>query len=341
MDTMNQTRWRSIVGAACACWLLGAACAARAEPSASERETARSLMDEGDKRRIAGDLWGARERFQAANEIMHVPTTAFELARVETETLQLVEARATALAAANMPVQPNESPLYPKARADAARLAMDLAPRVPDVTVIIEPQTSLNRLAIDGVQMPRLVRPLPFKLNPGAHVLSVEAPGYVSDTQQFSLAEAQHAELHVLLKPAPALAAAPDEPATAPPRASATRDIQPYPAARTRGFVAAAIGGVVLATGVASGIWSAVETGAIRDLCHSDRCPEAVHDRRDIANTLANIANVTVPIGVVGLGYGLFEILTHPYAPKPRQSARAVRVSIDPLNARVTLRGAL
>jgi hypothetical protein len=37
----------------------------------------------------------------------------------------------------------------------------------------------------------------------------------------------------------------------------------------------------------------------------------------------------------------LFEILTHPYAPKPRQSARAVRVSIDPLNARVTLRGAL
>jgi len=331
--------WRSFV--ACALWILGTASTVSAEPTDSERAQARSLMNEGDRRRSSGDLWGARERFQKAHGIMHVPTTAFELARIQAQISQLVEAQATALAVADMRVQDPEPQPFAVARANAAQLAQELAHRVPDITLSIEPRSALTRLLVDGIDKPSFTSSVPMKLNPGTHVLSIEAAGFTSETRQILLAEAQHAELHVQLKPAVAQAnsGAPPLPALS---ANVLRDVQPYPAARTRGFIAAAAGGMVLAAGAASGIWSALEAGAIRDQCQGDSCPESVRDRRDFANTMANIANIAVPVGVLGLGYGLFEILTHPYpVQEQRMATKSIRLSVDPLRVRITLRGAL
>ncbi|HTU62558.1 MAG TPA: hypothetical protein VMF89_29055, partial [Polyangiales bacterium] len=69
---------------------------AAAEPGASERETARALMTEGDKLRAAGDLRAALTRYQAAHAIVHAPTTGLDLARVQAQLGLLVEARSTA-----------------------------------------------------------------------------------------------------------------------------------------------------------------------------------------------------------------------------------------------------
>lgn len=48
---------------------------AHAEPTAADKETARTLMQDGRAKRTKGDHAGALEAFRAAHGIMKVPTT--------------------------------------------------------------------------------------------------------------------------------------------------------------------------------------------------------------------------------------------------------------------------
>ena len=71
---------------------------ARAEPTAGDKETARSLMDEGDRKFAAKDFKGALDAYQGAHAIMGVPTTGIEVAKAQEALGLLVEARDTLLA---------------------------------------------------------------------------------------------------------------------------------------------------------------------------------------------------------------------------------------------------
>src|SRR5579884_1405121 len=81
---------------------------ARADPTAADRETARALMDDGRALREKNDLRGALQRFKAADDIMHVPTTALEVARTQIPLGLLVEARDTIARIRLMPAKPGE-----------------------------------------------------------------------------------------------------------------------------------------------------------------------------------------------------------------------------------------
>src|SRR3954465_4696982 len=54
---------------------------ARAEPSASERATARSLAQEGYAALTEKDYVAAEDRFRRANELVHAPTLVIDRAR--------------------------------------------------------------------------------------------------------------------------------------------------------------------------------------------------------------------------------------------------------------------
>jgi hypothetical protein len=62
------------------------------EPTASEKETARGLMDEGHAKDDRGDHAGALESFRAADALMHVPTTGLEVGRQQVALKLLVAA---------------------------------------------------------------------------------------------------------------------------------------------------------------------------------------------------------------------------------------------------------
>src|SRR5215216_121208 len=76
--------------------VLAAACAhstvAWAE-SAEDRESARQFLDRGDEQVEKGELEGALASYQAAHELMHVPTTGLEVARLLVKLGKMVEAR--------------------------------------------------------------------------------------------------------------------------------------------------------------------------------------------------------------------------------------------------------
>jgi hypothetical protein len=287
--------------------------------SATDAETARTLMDEADRLRDAGDLWAALERYHAADEIMHVPSTGIELAKAQAALLQLVEARATALSTVHLPEQPNESKVFRESRAEAVKLAAALAPRIADLTLAIEPASAQAAVRVDGQAIPRISRSLPYKLNPGSHVLLVEAPGFASKTEQLTLAEGQHATLGMTLTPAPS--AATTEPVAKQPSqhaAQANEATRPHadPGAgnRARAFVAFAAGGALLVTGAVAGILSLTKASDVRAQCNNNVCPESLRGQAASADTLGTIANVTLPLGVLGVGYGIVELLLQPSA---------------------------
>jgi hypothetical protein len=290
-------------------------------------------MDDADRLHEQGDLWGALERFQAADRLMHAPTTALELAKVQALILQLVEARATALGATRIPVQPGEASVFASARAEAAKLAAELAPRIPDLTLTIEPANATETVSIDGNALPQLPHKLPYKLNPGSHLVLVEAPGFVQNSQRVSLAERQHASLSVVLVPEPAGKVAALSGGQAVPGAAA----DPNAAGRTRGYIGLAAGGAVLIAGAVAGIVSLTSVSDVRDQCQHNVCPASARSRIDTADTLGTLANIALPLGALGIGYGLFELLTH--AEVATERSKAVSVQVTPFG--VSMRGAL
>src|SRR5579864_9454433 len=97
-----------LVMAAAALGALFAADPARADPTAADRETARSLMQEARDLRDKGHMQDALKRFKAADDIMHVPTTGLEVAKTQASMGMLVEARDTVANIRKLPSSPTD-----------------------------------------------------------------------------------------------------------------------------------------------------------------------------------------------------------------------------------------
>jgi hypothetical protein len=117
--------------------MLGAA-AAHAEPTAADRETARTLMQDGRDLRDRGDLANALTRFRAADDIMHVPTTGLEVARVEAALGMLIEARDAIASIRKTPAKPSDPEPFHEARRKADDLDTSLEGRVPALTIFVD-----------------------------------------------------------------------------------------------------------------------------------------------------------------------------------------------------------
>ena len=119
---------------------------ASAEPTAPERETARTLLLSGREKRKNGQLMGALEDFEKAHAIMRVPTTGLDLGKAQQELGMLVEARATFLEAVRYPAQASESRAFKRARKEAKQLADEIAPKLGTLTIAVpnEAQVKLD-----------------------------------------------------------------------------------------------------------------------------------------------------------------------------------------------------
>lgn len=305
---------------------------ALAAPSPAERETARSLMQEGDRLREAGDDAEALVRYQSAHALMHVPTTGLALAQAQAKLGLLVEARGTAMEVIGLAAAPGEPPVFTTARKTASQLAAELETRVSTLETRVTPASAPYTLQIDDITLPSAARAVPFKTNPGSHSVHVRAPGFEPETRKVQLFEGATQEVAIELQPQ----AAP--PAPVPPPSAAAVDVprdDPGASGRTRGFIAVGVGGAVLAAGLVTGGLSWATTAHESKRCGNGACdPDALQR----ANTLANIANVSLPLGVLGLAYGLYELLSAPSSP-PTAAEASLRLELTPRGA--LLRGAL
>ncbi|MET0596003.1 MAG: hypothetical protein ABW133_25100 [Polyangiaceae bacterium] len=300
-------------------WLI--AVPAFAEPTAAEKESARTLMSQGRSRRAESDLRGALSSFIAADAIMRVATTGFEVARTQASLGQLVEARETIRRILRLPVRADDPPPFAEARANAERLDADLAPRIPSIR--IELRGTVNPLALtielDGTPIPAHAIGDPLKINPGHHVVVVRL-GDATTRGETEVAEGQKGLLAIDAPAAASVAdtapserrAPPPERRTSPGRSSSAPAVSPLVYV---GFGVAAVGASI---GAVSGLLSLSATNRAKATCEDTRCPAITRDDLESARSTATISNIGFAIAGAGLVVGLGALLLEsPASPKP------------------------
>jgi hypothetical protein len=316
---------------------------AQGAPSAADKETARALMDDGDKKFAAGDLQGALKSYKAADDIMKVPTTALEVARAQIKLKLLVEARDTLVRLMAIPTAPNESGAFAKARQEAAWLNEELVTRIPSLRVGVE---GLGvgvspEVTIDGEALPVAAVGLPRKLNPGLRRVVVSAKGYQSATAEVTLAEGENKELSValrliLLAPVPSTSAAPP-----PPPATSTTPSPPPPPSTPPATVtvptsiptagirhpALVYGGFGLGLlgvsfGVISGVIALNKASELEKKCPGNVCDEPERGAIVSTKNWALASNLGFAVGIAGAGVGVVALLVG--ARTPSTAARSV-----------------
>jgi hypothetical protein len=319
---------------------LGLATTAGAAPTAAERETARGLMAEGRAARARGDLMAAIKAFAGADAIMHVPTTGFELAKVEAAAGLLVEARDTALRASRIPEASDEPAPFNPARQGAIVLEMELEARIPSVRLTVKnaPDGATPKVRVDDIVAPAELLEQAIRVNPGHHVVAAEA-GTARGQQEVDVAECESKDVTIDLPPQEK-PAAPPQPASegtevteraAKPTAEGSRG---SPAMIVAGFSIAGAGALA---GLITGIASLSKTSSVKGsgLCQDGGtlCSPSVDGDISTARTLATVSNVSFLIAGAGAALGIVGLFvggSSPRAMQPPTESPQSRAHVEP-----------
>ncbi|HEX8793735.1 MAG TPA: hypothetical protein VF765_22485 [Polyangiaceae bacterium] len=276
---------------------------AAADPSPQQKELARDLMQRGYAARGAHDPKVALESFKGADDIMHVPTTGFEVARSQADLGLLVEAHETLLQVMRMKERPGEPQAFRDARGYAKVLDQQLGPRIPQLRISVSgaPSATVN---VDGTELPEGALLVPYKVDPGHHVVAATA-GAVTGRTETDVGEGEVKDVQVSLQatPTPAPApppAAPIVPESAEPEATpAHRGFGPLAWA---GFGIAVVG---VGVGAVTGVMTLNGKSSVASECNGKLCPPSTYDKIDSANTLATVSTIAFAVGGAGAALGL------------------------------------
>lgn len=307
----------SILGLALA---VGPRSALAAEPSAADKETARSLVLSGRDKRKSGDLQGALEDFERAHTIMGVPTTGLELGKAQIALGLLVEARTTLLDVSRYRERSDEPEPFKRARREAKPLADALLPRLATVNLELEnvPSGFTPKVTIDG--HPALAVSGPLKLNPGKH----EIVAAVGDEEKRAVVEVDEGGTDdVTLKfsgevPDTASSASSD-PARGP---SSTGDEPASGHSKLLLYAGIATAGAGVLVGSVTGLLAFSEYTNVTG-CRNNQCPPPTHDAIDRGMMFGNVSTVSFIIAGIGAAAAVVALLLPP--PEPDVATRPAR----------------
>jgi hypothetical protein len=286
--------------------MMVAAPIARAQPTPADRETARSMMQEGRDLRDKGDVKGSLQRFKAADDIMHVPTTGLEVARTQVSLGLLVEARDTVAAIHKMQAQPDDPAPFRDARVKADELDAQIESRIPTLTIAVSgaAEGDTPAVAVDGVSLPAAVAFLPRKIDPGHHVVSAKAASGEAK-QELDIAEGDKKEVQLTLA-AEASPMPPQEEPTA--GVAETSSVVHTPSALTWGGIV--VGGLGVAVGSVTGILELSKASALKNDCPSKQCATgSAASELSTANTLATISTVSFAVAAAGAAVAVVSLI--------------------------------
>jgi hypothetical protein len=275
-------------------------------------------MDDGDRKAEAHDDAGALQAYRAADGIMHVPSTAIEVIKTLARMGQLVEARDQALALIRMPKSEPEPAPFVAARAEAERLAVSLGARIP--TLSLHPTGlatgEVATVRVDGEIVTPDALPLPRRANPGPHHIVASAAGRADVTRDVQLTEGQTAPVELPF--GPALVAAPPPAPVSPPAPLPPSPAELPSGARSPGvatWAALGVGAAGVVVGTIAGVIELSKASGLKAQCHGNGCPATERDDLSSTNTLANVSNVALAVGVAGVALGAVLYFTAPRSP--------------------------
>lgn len=249
------------------------------------RNSARKLGEEGNKLFAAGDFAGALDRYQRAEALVSVPTLGVRIARCLVKLGRLVEATEKYVQVTRATLPADALPQHVEAVTQAKGELAELKPRVPTVTIRIEPPEGPVEVTIDGKPLPPALLGAGRSVDPGRHEV-IAKRGSKTKTATFEVAEGKSEEV--------TLDVGPFEAATAEPGSTETQD-----ALRIAGIAMLAAGGASLvAFGVTGGLALSKES-ELKDSCgEALECGPALHEDADAYNQLRLGSTIALWVGV-------------------------------------------
>lgn len=269
--------------------------AADGAPSAEDVAAARDRLREGVTLRERGETQAAIEKLRVAYTIIPTPVTAVELGKAYIAAGRILDARELCLSVRRIAVHPEETARSQGAREEAARLAVELEPRIPSLKIALElPKGATASVVIDDA--PVLVESLadPRKTNPGHHVLVARAGEGPEERVEVDLAEGESKDVKLAPKWVPPAKPKPKEGTT-------TERVVVRQGAHPSLWVGFSVATVGLVTTTAFSVL-AFDRANARDRCTDGYCPPQVLNG-DIAEARAFAGWATA--GGVVLGVGL------------------------------------
>jgi len=294
--------------------LAGAPAAAQSGDDASRAE-ARKIGYAGVEAYQAGDYATARDRLEAAYQLLKVPSLGLWSARALAKLGKLVEADARYLEVIKLPTSVGDEAIQEQARRDASSERGALARRIPSVLVRVE-GAPLGEVAVT-VDDEALVGAAPGEshlVNPGRHRIE-GIRGSARVRTEVTVAEGEQKEAMLRFVPAGADVAAgsgADAGLRAQPGAGVSTGGGPM---HTVGWVALGAGGAGLAVGVVSAFVVRSKKNHLDGVGCGDggqMCPASEAGNVDSYNSWRPVPTISLVAGAVLAGAGAYLLLTTP-----------------------------
>ncbi|GAB4514697.1 MAG: hypothetical protein Tsb0020_33230 [Haliangiales bacterium] len=303
---------------------------------AATKAVAEQLFREGRALITQGDFEQAAEKLEASLELDSASGTQGSLAWCYEKLGKLASAWFMYTEAAILADRDGN-----RTRAATARkLANALGPRLPRLQISLVELVPEVRVTLDGTELTTAVLGTAMYVDPGEHVITVDAPGYQPFSTMVTVAEAKLREVKIpTLEPIPEpKPVPPPKPIPAPMPPGSTKEVppplrpSPPPAdvGRTRrwaGLLTGGAGALVASAGLVVGAtaFSAWDDPFVRGDC--DRvtlvCSPEGQAATDKARDRTLLANILVGVGAVAIGAGAVLYLTAPdTSPNAAQAAR-------------------
>jgi hypothetical protein len=214
-------------------------------------------------------------------------------------------------------------------RLKIARAQIDkLRPAVPSLTLVLPASAPRDaHVRRDGIDLSAAALGVALPVDPGEHVVTVEANGRRPSEQRFTLERGQQKTVELTLGGAAAAGETPPAVATktAPPPAEAPAP-KPGQAQRIAGFAVGGVGGAMLLVGAITGGLTLAKKSTINANCNGTSCNHEGKLAADRAKTTGLVSTIGFSVGAAGLVTGAVLLLT---APKKTEEKAAAHYDID------------
>jgi hypothetical protein len=320
-DTLNpvgpsraafSARARSVRSCACRLAAAGGVCLWLAAPAAraqgdDPRAIAEALFRSGRELMAAGDLSEACAKFAESNRIDPKPGTLMNLALCHEKAGRTASAWAEYVQAAEISRRAGQDERERVANERAHSLEATLPHLVIDSSAGPDAAITLDDQPIGAGAFGT-----PIPVDPGEHVVAATAPG--KDAFHETVTAAPIPELVTVHVPAlsttwsapPVSSVRRDDPRRAPPTNDGAS------ARRTWGFIAGGAGAALIGIGSYFGIRAFDEKHVADNACGGMYCTQSGHDAISAMKTAEAVSTISIAAGVVGVGVGLYLVLSPP-----------------------------
>lgn len=256
------------------------------------RETARGYAKQGLERFEAGDFAAAADLFRKAEEHFHAPTHWLFIARAEARLGKLFNAER----AYKKVLEDDLAHDAPRAFVDAQYSAREelagLRDRIPQISVDVTgaPEGVVPEISLDGAPLDAGPRGGRTRVDPGRHVVRVNATGMLPVEQEIQVAEGEDRQVAIALQ-------------------RRSPEVSPsyiLPA------VAFGLGAVGLGVGAVTGAMSLSRVGDLERACPDMRCTPAEQPIADDARALGTVSTIGFIAGGVFAAAGVTLLVLRP-----------------------------